>query len=353
MKIAGLILMGGKNRRMDGTKKAFLTDGEKNFYQRAADAMPQMDSIYLSVEKKENYTELEYPMVEDIYQGIGPMGGISSALRQCDEDALLVLPCDMPRISRTLTESLLEVWKQEGKTAVIYVEGKPQPLIGIYTKSCLPIMEKMIQNENYRMASLLGRICHKKVEVQADDAIFFNVNTREEYRRIQEEKRRCPLMIAVSGVKNSGKTTFIEGLIPCLLKKGLKTVSIKHDGHEFVPDMPGTDSDRHRKAGAMGTAVFSDNQFMVVKQGKVTEMELAEYFPEADIILLEGMKDSGYPKFEVVRKGNSEHGVCRRETVLAYVTDLEWDAEKITVLGLGEYEKAAEIVYEYYKKQER
>lgn len=31
MIIAGLILMGGKNRRMDGTKKAFLTDGEKPF----------------------------------------------------------------------------------------------------------------------------------------------------------------------------------------------------------------------------------------------------------------------------------------------------------------------------------
>ena len=160
-----------------------------------------------------------------------------------------------------------------------------------------------------------------------------------------------PVMIAVSGVKNSGKTTFMENLIPRLTEKGLKTAVIKHDGHEFTPDVPGTDSDRHRKAGAIGTAVFSENQFMVVKKEQVTETKLAELFLEADVILLEGMKDSDYPKFELIRKGNSEAGVCRRDTILAYVTDLKMETEEITVLGLNEYEEAAELVYRCYLKQ--
>lgn len=351
MTIAGLILMGGKNRRMGGEKKAFLTDEGRPFYRCMADVMPQMKKIYLSVEDKSCYSRMEYPMLEDLYPGIGPMGGILSSLKQCEEDALLVLPCDMPRLSRRFTEKLMEVWEKEGVPACIYVGKRPQPLIGIYPKEWAPLMERMVREGNYRMASLLEQADHRKVEVPADETVFFNVNTKEEYRKMSGRDQDGPVMIAVSGVKNSGKTTFMENLIPRLTEKGLKTAVIKHDGHEFTPDVPGTDSDRHRKAGAIGTAVFSENQFMVVKKEQVTETKLAELFLEADVILLEGMKDSDYPKFELIRKGNSEAGVCRRDTILAYVTDLKMETEEITVLGLNEYEEAAELVYRCYLKQ--
>ena len=73
---------------------------------------------------------------------------------------------------------------------------------------------------------------------------------------------------------------------------------VKHDGHDFEPDVPGTDSFCHRKAGAYGTAVFSDHRFLVTKECKgITEQELFLHFPEADIILVEGLKNSSYPKY--------------------------------------------------------
>ena len=61
-----------------------------------------------------------------------------------------------------------------------------------------------------------------------------------------------PFLFAVSGVKNSGKTTLITKLIPIFVKYGLKVASVKHDGHDFDADVPGTDSYRHMKAGAYG-----------------------------------------------------------------------------------------------------
>ena len=73
---------------------------------------------------------------------------------------------------------------------------------------------------------------------------------------------------------------------------------IKHDGHDFESDVPGTDSYRHQKAGAYGTAVFSDHRFLITKEYQgITERELFAAFPEADIILIEGMKNSPYPKY--------------------------------------------------------
>ena len=81
---------------------------------------------------------------------------------------------------------------------------------------------------------------------------------------------------------------------------------IKHDGHEFQADREGTDTYRMRQAGAYGTCIFSSGQWQVVKQQQdVRAEELAEFFPEADIILLEGMKDSEFiPKFELVKRRN-------------------------------------------------
>ena len=50
-----------------------------------------------------------------------------------------------------------------------------------------------------------------------------------------------PAVLAVSGAHNSGKTTLLEKLIPLLRARGLKVGVIKLDGHEFTPDVPGTD----------------------------------------------------------------------------------------------------------------
>lgn len=132
-----------------------------------------------------------------------------------------------------------------------------------------------------------------------------------------------PFLAAISGIKNSGKTTFLEKLVAELNRRGYKVAVIKHDGHEFEPDVPGTDSWRMRKAGAYGSAVFSKGQWMVSKQEPdMDEQQMAKLFPEADFILLEGFKYSEYPKFEIVRKENLKEPVCDPGTLLGLVTDL-------------------------------
>lgn len=75
--------------------------------------------------------------------------------------------------------------------------------------------------------------------------------------------KKKPLILAVCGVKNSGKTILIQKLIPLLQNQGLKVAAVKHDGHDFEPDVPGTDSHSFWKAGAVGTAIFSDSKYMV------------------------------------------------------------------------------------------
>lgn len=157
-----------------------------------------------------------------------------------------------------------------------------------------------------------------------------------------------PKLVAISGVKNSGKTTLIVKLIPRLISLGLKVATIKHDGHDFKADIPGTDSYFHKNAGAYGSAVFSNNKYMVVKDVDDCDVEeLIQCFSEADIILLEGFKNSLYPKIEIVRSGNSNTTVCNTNTLLAVVTDLPLEMPNIPILGLDEIEAISELLFKW------
>lgn len=161
---------------------------------------------------------------------------------------------------------------------------------------------------------------------------------------------------AVSGVKNSGKTTLITKLLPILEAQGLKVATIKHDGHDFETDVPGTDTFAHFQAGAYGTAVFSDYKYMVVKEQpgeapekRLTPEQMAVWFPEADLILLEGFKDSAYPKLEIIRGANSSACVCRNHHLCAAVTDLPPEEiedlpENVPLFGLEDAEKIADFI---------
>lgn len=139
-------------------------------------------------------------------------------------------------------------------------------------------------------------------------------------------------IICICGRKNMGKTTLMEKLIGEFTDRGYKVAAIKHDGHDFEPDVEGTDSFRFAKAGAYGTAVFSKNRVMMIKQiQQIKEKSICLFYPEADFILVEGLKNSSYPKIEIVRKGVSkEHPLlCSNpEGRFLVATDLEVSEEK-------------------------
>ncbi len=138
-------------------------------------------------------------------------------------------------------------------------------------------------------------------------------------------------VFAVSGGKNSGKTTFICGLVKYFNEKGISVAVIKHDGHGFEPDREKTDSRRFYDAGAAATAVFDGEKIQVVKR-TVEPVKPEDMFPEADIILLEGFKYSDYPKIWMCSEENFD-GI--KNIILQVGGD---------GIGKDDYETAGEII---------
>lgn len=159
----------------------------------------------------------------------------------------------------------------------------------------------------------------------------------------------APKVVAVCGIKNAGKTTLVTKIIRELTKLGYKVAAVKHDGHDFCPDVPGTDSFRMHEAGAYGTAVFSSKRFMVHKvTDHIEEQKLMELFPESDVILLEGFKHTTYPKLEIIRNGIAEESIAKKEGLMAIVTDIPGFAnERYPILDLNKTDEIVKFIIEY------
>lgn len=163
-----------------------------------------------------------------------------------------------------------------------------------------------------------------------------------------------PIIFAVSGIKNSGKTTLIQKLVRELKRQHYRVGVIKHDGHEFEADVQGTDSYRHKKAGADSVIVYSATKMMMVRDNREGNIEeLLRYQLDMDVIILEGMKASDYPKFEIVRKGISSQSVCKKETLLALVTDTSLKIEGVKTLSLNDEKAIFKCMLDYIRQFDR
>jgi molybdopterin molybdotransferase len=160
-----------------------------------------------------------------------------------------------------------------------------------------------------------------------------------------------PAVLAVCGIKNSGKTTFLAAVIPLLREKGLRIAVIKHDAHDFSPDVPGTDSHRLAAAGASAVAVYSPRRYMATEERPLSLNELLGRFAAYDLVLIEGAKNSGYPKIEILRKALSAGPVCDTESLLALCTDTGLELPGVPALALDDYPGAAALIAAYTRSR--
>ncbi len=155
-----------------------------------------------------------------------------------------------------------------------------------------------------------------------------------------------PPIISIVGKSNSGKTTFLEKLIPVLKNMGYRIGVVKHSHHQIEIDKEGKDSWRHQKAGADSVAIVSPKRFAVVKQTEVEISldDLQTFFSDMDIILTEGYKNAEKPKIEIYRE--EIHGKPLSETndtIVALVADAEIDTD-LPVFSSKNYKEVADFI---------
>lgn len=109
----------------------------------------------------------------------------------------------------------------------------------------------------------------------------------------------------VAGWKNSGKTGLMERLVAEFCVRGFSVSTIKHTHHGVDLDDPGTDSFRHRQAGAEEVILASGARVTLMQElrdaPEPSLEELMARLSPVDLVLIEGYKTAAHPKVEAHR----------------------------------------------------
>lgn len=335
-----LILAGGRSRRM-GRDKALLPMDSGDMLSRAVAFWRSMENIrgvIVSVGEDAHFASLPEGTlpVSDVYPGGGPMAGLHAAFAKTDAEVLYVSAVDMPFLQK---DALLPPPK--GDAAVYVKDGHPEPLFGVYRRSALPAMESALAAGQNKMTALLNGLDTEYTPLPPEfSRAVSNLNTHDSYLRALAG---TPPMVAVTGWSGSGKTTFLEKLLPVLTAKGLRVAVIKHDAHGFQMDTPGKDTTRLAAAGAVCTAISGPNGWAVLGQEEITPEDFRPKLPSVDIIILEGFKHAPLPKIEIHRRAMGKPLITHDGTLLAAVTDDPLDTPA-PQLGLEDADECARLI---------
>ncbi len=168
-----------------------------------------------------------------------------------------------------------------------------------------------------------------------------------------------PAILGVTGWKNSGKTTLTERLVTELARRGHAVSTVKHAHHDFDIDRQGTDSFRHRAAGAREVAIVSDRRWALMHELRdeaepPLEAVLARLSP-CDLVLVEGYKREAHRKIEVRRLGARDTKPLSKvdPNIVAIAADHPVAGEAVPVFSLDDVAAIADFVEALCKLERR
>jgi len=186
MMISGFILAGGKSSRL-GTDKALLTLNDQTLLQRIISIVdPFCLKVYVSGQKHE-YTSASVELVPDMVSDCGPIAGLLSSLSTSTTDWNLIVSVDVPLINEDLIAHLIA--NANDCDCVIPIHNdRIEPLIAMYHRSALPIIQELISSKQYKLQHLVSKLntnylnCNELIGRYPK--LFHNVNRMEDFHSI-------------------------------------------------------------------------------------------------------------------------------------------------------------------------
>lgn len=181
------ILAGGHSRRL-GQNKALLKIDGVTLIERVIAAVPaEMNKITIVTNSPEEYFFLPHGKISDILPQCGPLSGIHAGLVNSDTAFSFFLACDLPFLSQEIISGIVTRHRGQGIFGAKTEDGL-QPLCAIYSKSCVSVIESMMQKQNYSLHDLARNVNSEFIAVEGKDQ-FFNVNTVADWQSLLHRKQ--------------------------------------------------------------------------------------------------------------------------------------------------------------------
>jgi molybdopterin-guanine dinucleotide biosynthesis protein A len=186
--VTAFVLAGGKSSRM-GSDKAFLRLGDETLLSLALKAAGAVARDVHIVGDRQKFAAFDR-VVEDVYRGQGPLGGIHAALSSSATELNLVLAVDLPFLGADLLEYMLSRARESKATITVPLVGERlQPLCAVYRRGFAEVAERSLREGKNKIDSLFASVATCVIEedelVRAGFSaeMFRNLNTPEEWEK--------------------------------------------------------------------------------------------------------------------------------------------------------------------------
>jgi molybdopterin-guanine dinucleotide biosynthesis protein A len=186
----GVVLAGGQSIRM-GRSKAALEIAGKPLLQRVVGRLQRALPVVLVIGPAELAPLIPgVRLLPDLRPGLGPLGGLETALSAIDTPCAFVVACDMPFVVPTLVRYLATVAEADVDADVIALRTAHglEHLHAVYRAACLPEVRTQLDSGTRSVHALLQRLRVRAVDsvetVPFDPRSLssFNANTPHEWR---------------------------------------------------------------------------------------------------------------------------------------------------------------------------
>jgi len=181
--LTGLVLSGGRGRRMGGMDKGLVPYQGRALVLHALDALkPHTARILVNANRNISaYRELGYPVVSDPDPDFrGPLAGVLAGMRAASTGWLLTVPCDMPKVTGEVLKRLLDA-REDGKVFVLIAHDgeRLQPLLMLVSTDLAASLQAYLDSGGRRVDQWVETVSHQIVDLSDLRSALVNFNDFE------------------------------------------------------------------------------------------------------------------------------------------------------------------------------
>lgn len=186
----GVILAGGQSSRMGEDKATMMFGGEPLLARVARRLSSGIDELLVIGPQSLAPLAPRARVVEDALPAIGPLGGLYTALIATRSARIFLVACDMPFVCPGLVQAMLAfaVTRDDADVVTLEASGHVQPLHAVYSRGCLPAVERALKAKDHSLHALLEHLAVVTIDLEAvrredpDGLSAFNVNTHDDWQ---------------------------------------------------------------------------------------------------------------------------------------------------------------------------
>jgi molybdenum cofactor guanylyltransferase len=182
--VTGVLLAGGKSRRM-GEDKRFILVGQRTLFERSCAVLCDVfEHVCVVIAQDSQSLQADVPVVRDLLPDCGSLGGLYTGLRWAKTQHIFLTACDMPFLNPDVVRYMVQL-KDQADIVIGRWATRLQPTHAVYGRGCLPVIEEMINLHNKKIHSMIDHsalrvrvIAEGEIrQIDHDGRSMFNVNT--------------------------------------------------------------------------------------------------------------------------------------------------------------------------------